>query len=44
MTLEVEIAFPAEPAAEMGHDDADVVLRQLEDLGGLAAGHERDLG
>ena len=44
VALEVEVALAAEPAAEMGHDDPDPVLGDLEDLRGLAAGGERDLG
>ena len=42
--LEVEVALAAEPAAEVADHDPDPVLRDPQDLGGLRAGVERDLG
>ncbi len=44
LRLESELTLRPEPAAEMGHDDPDLVLRHLEGLGDSVLDDERDLG
>ena len=44
MALEMEVALAAEAATEMADGNPDAMLRDLEDLGGLGPGVERDLG